>query len=199
MPSGQQKTRTRRSRLAAAGAMVTVGMALAACNSPEPGPAGRPTASSPPSGLLTTSPGPVTPSASPTDERLAVEAAYRAFWPLTSTFDKRYPEAKWREALEPVATEPELSLVIINTRRQRRDGVTPYGETILRPTVPSVGNARKATVTDCQDSSKAGLAETRTGRRKTVGVPRNPVRTILLKGNDSKWRVSQVAYLGGSC
>lgn len=131
-------------------------------------------------------------------ERAAVERAYRAFWPLLVTIDRRYPPAQWRTVLGRVAADPQLSQAIAVARQQRRIGVRLYGQP--HPRAPEVTLSRgKASVFDCADFSQYGQTDATTGQPRTVGVARNPVKATLIKGEDGVWRVAQVSYPRGGC
>jgi len=125
--------------------------------------------------------------------------AYREFWVVTDTFDQRYPEREWPRVLGRVAVDPELGLVLASTRQQRRIGIKVYGHVVPHPTVLPINGSNRVRVSDCQDASKSGQADARTGRPRTVGVPRNPVTAVLVRGTDGRWRVSSVDYPGGKC
>ncbi len=129
----------------------------------------------------------------------AVEAAYREFWAVGQTFDRDYPPGRWRQVLARVATDPILSRALSGARLQREHGVVLYGEVILRLRVVSVLPGGAARVADCQDTSRTGQADAKTGKRRTVGVPRTPVSASLVRGADGRWRVSDVKYIGGGC
>src|SRR5206468_2090672 len=120
------------------------------------------------------------------------------FWPVLATF-ARQPEASWRRVLGQVAVDPQLGLTIALSGEQRRNGVTVYGQP--RPRAPRVVVRADGTavVQDCADFSATGQADARTGHRRTVGIPRNPVRVSLRKEPDGRWRVSEVHYPGGRC
>jgi hypothetical protein len=115
------------------------------------------------------------------------------------TFDQRYPEGDWPRVLSWVAVEPELSLVLASTRQQERIGIKVYGYVIPHPAVQPINGSDRAQVTDCQDASKSGQADAKTARPRTVGVPRNPVTAVLVRGADGRWRVSSIKHPGGSC
>lgn len=131
-------------------------------------------------------------------DRSAVESAYREYWRASETLD-RLPERQWPSVLGRVAVDPQLGLVLANARTQKRNGVTVYGHVVPRPTVGPIAGARRARVVDCQDASKSGQADARTGRPRTVGVARNPVEAVLIRGADDRWRVSTVTYRRGTC
>jgi hypothetical protein len=130
-------------------------------------------------------------------ERAAVEAAYRRFWAVSWDVDKQ-PASRWRVVLAGVSVDPELTRLYAGTKAQQQAGVRLYGQVGARPTVRQVSGNR-ATVSDCQDASKAGQADARTGKPKTVGVARSPVEATMVRGADGRWRVSDVRYTGGVC
>jgi hypothetical protein len=182
-------------RLAVAVATVVAVVAIAGCHGSSDT-AGQPA----PATVSSSAPAPVTPTGrSETADRAAVEAAYRRFWQLSRTFDQRYPPRRWRQVLAAVAVDPELGLILANAELQRRNGILLYGQVIPRPAVAPVHGGDRATVLDCEDASHAGQADARTGQRKTVGVARNPVVAVLLRGRDGAWRVSSVRFPGGRC
>jgi hypothetical protein len=138
------------------------------------------------------------PPSSTADRRAAVEAVYREFWRVGRTFDRDYPPDQWRAVLSRVAVDPLLSRALSGARLQRQNGTVLYGQVIPRPTVVSVSRG-EARVADCQDASHAGQADAKTGKPRTVGVARSPVKASLILGDDGRWRVSDVDYLGGRC
>jgi hypothetical protein len=131
-------------------------------------------------------------------DRAAVEAAYRRFWSVSDTFERSQVSA-WRGLLAQVAVDPQLGLILASAREQRRNSLIIYGHVVPRPTVLPIDGADRARVTDCQDASKSGQADLKTGRPRTVGIPRNPVTAVLVRGADGRWRVSSISYPGGTC
>ena len=126
-----------------------------------------------------------------------MERAYREYWVVSRTFDRQYPQRRWREVLGRVAADPQLSIVLSAARIQRRNGIALYGAVIPHPTVQPVNGSTTATVRDCQDASHAGQAQN--GKPRSVGVAGNPVVGTLTRGPDGLWRVSRVHYPGGRC
>ena len=190
----------------ARGATVAVLTLAAACHAhPEPF-NGRPGDVSPsPSstrghetGLPTAGGSRTTSAAVEAAEAAAAAAAYTRFWRVSRTFDRRYPQRSWRHVLGEVAADPALSLVLAQATAQARNRITLYGTVVPHPTVTLRGGAR-AGVRDCQDASRAGQADAVTGRRRTVGVARNPITAALALGADGRWRVASVDFPGGSC
>lgn len=160
--------------------------------------------SSPPSptsasGVATTGVARTTVSSTPDGaDRAAVEAAYRGFWPVVASF-AQLPDSRWQAALGQVATARQSALTISLTRTQRRNGIAVYGQPVPRAPQAVFSGPGRAMVRDCADFSRTGQADAGTGRPKTVGVARNPVRVTLVRGSDGRWRVDEVEYPGGTC
>lgn len=143
-----------------------------------------------------------TPTAHPsmsaaTGDRSAVEEAYRRFWSVSWSLDRR-PRAEWRATLATVAVDPALTRALAGTDVHQRDGITLYGKVVahVREVRITAGQAR---LVDCQDASHAGQADAKTGQPKNVGVAHAPVVALLVRGRDNLWRVSQARYTGGEC
>ncbi|GAA2778826.1 hypothetical protein [Crossiella cryophila] len=138
------------------------------------------------------------PSTSTTpDTNAAVTAAYREFWQVSDSIDKR-PEPEWQTKLSAVAVDPQLRRTVQGLGLLREQSVVLYGTTTARVTAVEVAGDR-ATVQDCQDASKSGQADAKTRRPKTVGVERNPITTTMARGADGRWRVADVVFGGGAC
>lgn len=139
----------------------------------------------------------VSPSAAATSEQAAVGRAYAQFWAVSWPLD-RLPQAQWQAVMNPVAVDPELSVLLEATRIQQDNGITLYGQVVARVTSIEINN-NQATLVDCQDASKAGQMELNNGKIRTVGVARSPITADLVRGSDSAWRVSRITYTGGTC
>lgn len=181
-------TNRRRLHVILAGAFA---MLLAGCsgeNTPAPSPSSSPNLSAPSQAA----------TSSAQDERAAVETAYTQFW--VSTFhasDK--PENTWHDVVAAVAVDPQLTTTLNAMQSQKQAGIKVYGDVTARIVSVQITGA-SAKVVDCQDGSRAGQADAKTGDRKTVGVPRNPVNADLKRdGADGRWKVAQVTFPGGTC
>ncbi|MFD8497749.1 hypothetical protein [Amycolatopsis sp. NPDC059657] len=153
-------------------------------------------AQKPEPGTANTSVPPLPTSSVATDDRLAVETAYREFWnrlDRVPTLD----ESQWRSTLTEVAADPQLTITLDALGQQKRSGITGYGTETARILSVDV-SGQSATVKDCQDASQSGQADAKTGKPKTVGVPRNPIAASLIR-TDGGWKVSQITYPGGTC
>ncbi|HWD05820.1 MAG TPA: hypothetical protein VG674_25560 [Amycolatopsis sp.] len=172
--------------------LVSVAVVLAGCSGGNaPAPTSPPNLSAPPQTSAV-------PTSSADEQRQAVEFAYSQFWHSTfHTADQ--PESNWHDAVAAVAVDPQLTTTLGAMRAQRQAGVAVYGDVTARiVSVQVTGDSAK--VVDCQDDSRAGQADAKTGKRKTVGVARNPVTAELKRGSaDGRWKVSQVAFPGGTC
>lgn len=189
----RRAARGRRLGAVAVGAAVAV-LAVAGCSEDRPTPGASPIASatSRPSSSPTSAASP-----SPTDTAAVLEV-YGVFWPVLTTFDRRYPEGQWRVVLGRFSVDPQLSQAIAVAKEQRRNGITLYGQPRPRTPQTRINSKAKATLTDCVDFSRSGQADAKTGQRKTVGLARTRVTLTLSKGPDG-WRVSAVAFPGGNC
>ncbi|GAA2779271.1 hypothetical protein [Crossiella cryophila] len=144
---------------------------------------------------------PQTSSASPpstsSDPSSSIRSAYQEFWQVAGTIDKQ-PESEWQSRMSTVAADPQLRRTVQGLGLLREQAVVLYGSTTARITSVELDGDR-ATVQDCQDGSKAGQADAKTGKPKTVGVERNPVTATMQRGTDGRWRVSDVVFGGGAC
>lgn len=184
---------TRRwSQLVALAGAALAPMLVAGCSGEDaPAPTSSPTLSAP-------SQIPSAPSTSGQDQRQAVEAAYTQFWPQTMHADDK-PEDTWHDTVAAVATDPQLTTTLNAMRSQKQAGIKLYGDVTVRIVSVEV-NGDTAKVVDCQDASRTGQADAKTGDRKTVGVPRDPVTASLKRDTgDGKWKVAQVSFPGGTC
>ena len=163
----------------------------------------RGTAAGPPTTRVQTSSTPPAGSRHTADteeaDRRAVDAVYRRFWVLEASFDSRYPAARWRAVLSAVAADPVLTRLLDGAAAQQRQGIRIYGQAVPRPAIPAIGGRAAVRVADCQDDSRTGQADARTGRPRSVGVARTPVVAVVVRGQDGRWRVSDVHYVGGRC
>lgn len=169
-----------------AGCLLLVG--AAACNGG--GSAAQPRAS-------TSESSPVA-SPTPVDEQVALLAQYRKFW-ASLTPVSRMPAAQRRDVLAQLAVDPALKSLLAGMRNADAKGQVFYGADVPRPTVRINPDATTALVNDCQDSSKAGIAEKATGKRLTVGTPRNRVSVTMKKKPGELWKVAYVDYAKSSC
>jgi len=138
------------------------------------------------------------PSSSGQDDRVAIEAAYTAFW-SRSLHSGDKPEDTWKDTMTVVAVDPQLTTTLNAMRYQKQVGIKAYGDVTARIVSVQV-NGASAKVVDCQDASHTGQADAKTGDPKTVGVARNPVNADLKRDSaDGQWKVAQVAFPGGTC
>ena len=153
-------------------------------------------------GSTTTPPRPTRPPVTPTSPSTQgasadIEHAYVDFWAVSNKVVHDEPAA-WSSGLAAVAVEPQLTRMLTNLDTLRSRNIAVYGETHEHVTKVAV-DGFAATVTECQDASGSGQADAKTGEKKTVGIPRNPVTAHMQLGGDGKWRVSEIVYPGGTC
>jgi hypothetical protein len=133
----------------------------------------------------------------PLDGSTEVKEAYEKFWDVGNAVIKQDP-AQWSSQLAEIAVDPQLSRMLGNLKTLASRSLTVYGGTREHVTKIEVAGDG-ATVQDCQDASGSGQADAKSGERKTVGIPRNPVTAHLRLGADRKWRVAEISYPGGTC
>jgi hypothetical protein len=98
--------------------------------------------------------------------------------------------------LAALADQPLTAQLTHRKTEALAHGVRLYGH--IQPHVTAIQNhGDQATVTDCQDTSRAGQADLN-GQPKTVGTTGNRVLGTLLR-TPTGWRVSHVDYIEGGC
>lgn len=132
-------------------------------------------------------------------DRADVEDAYVEFVRVTWTFDKHFPESRWREVVARVAVEPLVTTVVASATAQKRQGIVLYGQPVPHVTVDPINGADRATLRDCQDARRAGMADAVTKKPRSRGIARTPVIVTLVRGSDGAWRVSEARFPGGAC
>ena len=101
--------------------------------------------------------------------------------------------------LAKYSADPELKSLLRGMASADSKGQVFYGRNMPRPRIlRSSLDQGVIVVDDCQDSSHAGLADRKTGKRLTVGVARNHVVATLhqLAGT---WKVVFVSYSSTKC
>jgi hypothetical protein len=149
----------------------------------------------PPRPSSTLSP-PVAPT--PADEQAQLLAQYRKFW-ATLTPASRMLAAERRAVLSELAVDPALKSILFGMTQADAKGHVFYGADVPRPTVRINPDASTGLVDDCQDSSRAGVAERASGKRVTVGVARNHVSVTMKKQPGDLWKVAYVDYAKSPC
>jgi hypothetical protein len=138
---------------------------------------------------------PATPSAA-ADEQ-AMLGQYQQFWQVSGSPLNDVPVNQLRETLSPYAVDPQLSILVGNVESQRAKDIGTYGDVTVRPAVVSMDGAT-AKIRDCQDTSKSGQLELKSGRKLTVGVNGSLVNvTMRLVGQT--WKVSVVDFASQRC
>jgi hypothetical protein len=121
---------------------------------------------------------------------------YRGFF-LGLPEASRLGEERQLAWLRSYLVNPALGEVARTLAAQRARGKVLYGKPLLRPD-PVVIRGSVATIRDCQDSSRAGVADAKTGHKDTVGVPRTLVVTTLKRAGGD-WKISSIDFQGPKC
>lgn len=140
----------------------------------------------------------VSPSPSSTAlEEDAVAFAYAKFVAMLDRADSLPAESRKRD-LATVMVDPQLSRVLRRIEEMKRQHITTYGQVTVR--IKSVQlTSSGATVSDCQDSSGAGILHSITGKKINRGVREGNTKALLVKGADGQWRVRKSITIGEGC
>ncbi|GAA1834776.1 hypothetical protein [Actinomadura chokoriensis] len=139
-----------------------------------------------------------TPLVSSTEaDKRAAESAYRNFVAMLSRADS-LPSSSRKQQLAAVMAEPQLSRVLKRIGEMKKQNLTTYGTIIVH--IKSVElTTNGSTVLDCQDTRNAGLVNSVTKNKVNRGIKEESTKTLLVKGQDGKWRVSKSISLGEGC
>jgi hypothetical protein len=133
----------------------------------------------------------------PVSEQQAALVQYRRFW-SSLTAVSRMPAAQRRAALARYSVDPELKSLLAGMSKLDSQGRVLYGANRPRPVASLSPDGLTAVVNDCQDSSSAGAADSKSMQHLTVGVARNHV-VVTMKRTTGTWKVSFVSYTKTSC
>lgn len=143
----------------------------------------------------TSAPGAPSVSASPASPEDAVRQSYTQYWAVLPRVEQESDEGRRRQLLAPYATEPQLGTVLQNIKNLHAKNQTSWGYVVVHiESVQVTGNT--ATVKDCQDSSNAGLMDSKTGKKTSRGVSKDPLSATLERGTDERWRISGFSIPG---
>ena len=145
------------------------------------------------------SPGSGTPSPTGTSDPDRVKAAYSGYWTAAKQAGL-VPIGQVRAILEPYAT-PALITAVTNALRDMHSKLQePWGEVIVHVYSVKI-TATGATLRDCQDTSKGGMADSRTHQLipGTRGGSAVNYTATLQRGADGRWRVAGLRNVGSPC
>jgi hypothetical protein len=135
-------------------------------------------------------------SGGPADGRTQVLSHYAAFFNALPELS-RMDEAERNVRLRQYLTGAAYTAVVKSMTAQAKFGKALYGRAVLQPRVASLG-PNTALVRDCQDTSKSGVEDVKTGQKETRGIPRSLVVTNVQR-TDGAWRISRIDYRGPKC
>lgn len=134
---------------------------------------------------------------SPSSDIEMIKRSYVAFIGALDRADSLPPNMR-REQLAIHMTDPQLTRVIDRVQAMNKEGITSYGRAV--PHVQHIAvTGGDATVSDCQDSSHAGIFNTLTGKKMNRGVKEEGITAFLSKGTDGRWRVTKTISHGKGC
>jgi hypothetical protein len=127
----------------------------------------------------------------------AVLAVYRNLYPAGQRAEKTSPEER-KAILESVATQPLLDRMLRGIAALRTTGRVTWGSPVIHASDIEIKGDR-ATLRDCQDGTKSGQANDKTGERLTHGKGGTHLVATLRKGKDGAWRVAKVEQVKEPC
>lgn len=142
-----------------------------------------------------------TPKASSRMEAERIISQYRKFWNVSLPAAYEAPVNKRPDVLAATVSAGLVAPLMERISKLEATGRTAYGSDI--PVSEQVEYSKRTggyvLVRGCLDSSRTGVADVATGRRITVGVPRNPVFVNLRRTVDGDWLVTSFHFPGGQC
>ncbi|MEV4390558.1 hypothetical protein [Nonomuraea sp. NPDC049607] len=138
-----------------------------------------------------------TPTPQPTRGKDAILAIYRELYRVGPQAERALAEQR-RAILEPVVTQPLLDTMLKGIEALRARGRVTYGYPILHTFDVQI-RGTSAVLHDCQDGSKGGQADYRTGKHLTHGMPGTHMIAAFAKEADGGWRVAKVDQLDTPC
>jgi hypothetical protein len=156
--------------------------------------ASRPVTSQPKSGAAS-------PTKTTESDDSRILAQYSEFWltALPSAYSASDRDRK--SALARVVDQKFLAYLLNRIAYLQAKGHNSYGfdRPITQAIERSKRNPKRALVRGCLDSSGVGVQEMKSGKKMTVGIPRNPVLVSLGCDNVGVWRISGFHFPGGQC
>ena len=137
------------------------------------------------------------PAAKETQDRQDAELIWRKFNGLVNTLEA-LPADQVDAAIDAVAVEPTVTRLREENTRFRAEHKAGYGRDVSYITWPQpIDGKNTAVLSDCQDGSQAGVLDTKTGNRLTVGTPNTPLRGTLQRTSEG-WKVAAAEILKGT-
>ena len=130
-------------------------------------------------------------------DRQDAEAVWRQFNALIGTVES-LPADQGEAAINAVAVEPSLTRLRDENTQFRAEHKAGYGQVVPAITWPQpIDGKDTAVFNDCQDWSQAGVLDTKTGNKLTVGSANTPIRATVQRTTQG-WRVAKAELLQGA-
>lgn len=137
---------------------------------------------------------------SPSQPYNIVLKTYAEYWAALAKAGRSTPDGA-RTLLTPYVRGAYLNHLLDGVRQMNEQGQEPYGEVIPRVKEVRVGGKR-AEVIDCQDTSKAGMADRRTHQLIPGTLKANSTANIkaeLEQSSDGRWRLVGLSIREAAC
>ncbi len=141
----------------------------------------------------------VDPAAKEAQDRQAAELVWRQFLGVLLTAEA-LPADQVEAAITAVAVDPALGRLRTEDQQFRADHKAGYGRVISYITWRQpVAGKDTAVLSDCADGSQAGVVDSKSGNKLTVGTVNTPFRGTLQRTAQG-WKVANSeALLGETC
>lgn len=129
-----------------------------------------------------------------------IVATYLNYWKALAEAGRSSPD-KAHALLGPYVGAHYLDHLIDGVREMDKQGREPYGEVVPRVKEVRVGGKR-AEVIDCQDTSRAGMADRRTHQLIPGTIKAKATANIaasLEQSSDGRWRLTGVSIKEAAC
>lgn len=134
-------------------------------------------------------------SSSEVVDRTAIQKVWFEYWSVSLPILRTPPDER-RTALEKVASEPQITKLLIAAKEFEKNSFDNYGTLGHRPYWgPPVDGEDRAIMGDCMDVSRAGKINAKTGKALTVGPSRSNIRGLFERISNGQWRVYGIEIL----
>ncbi|WP_347602059.1 hypothetical protein [Acrocarpospora sp. B8E8] len=125
---------------------------------------------------------------------------YASYWPASAMAATSTP-AKAREILAPFVSGRFLDVQVQRIGEYQARNQEPWGQPVVHVTDVTLGPGFTASLHDCMDASRAGLADDGTHQLipETLGSSDTHMAADLKRGRDGRWRITSIVQLDAPC
>jgi hypothetical protein len=134
------------------------------------------------------------------DAKSAITKVYTGYWPASADAATAGP-GRARELLAPYVTGRFLDVQVQRIGDYQAHNQEPWGQPVVHITKITLLPGHTASLHDCLDASRAGLADRRTHQllSGTLGSVHTHMAADLKRGSDGRWRLTSLVQLEAPC